>query len=161
MNTSDFMKSIGSVGAEFVAKLALVMDGCNVVPPSQYVAEHEHQWMPSEKALDVFYEVMPSIAELSIAERVQVLRGLVFALLTPLEMMDFSDGFTLESARFLLFLKDNPQFKYKFSSDEEKEKVARNLAKTQAERQARKFERDAEIKKLGNCFADENNDDDE
>lgn len=155
------MGMLGSVGAEFMAKLSMVGDGYNVTPPSQYIVDNEQRWMPKEKTRDVFYEVMPTIAELSMSQRVSVLRALVFSLLTPIEMMDFSDGFALESVRFLVFLKEHPEFKQKFESDEEKKEIFNKFTEKQAQKQAAKFERDHEIKELGKKFTEQDNDGDE
>ena len=152
------MGMLGSVGAEFMAKLSMIGDGYNVAPPSQYIVDNEQRWMPKEKTRDVFYEVMPTIAELPMSQRVSVLRALVFSLLTPIEMMDFSDGFALESVRFLVFLKEHPEFRQKFESDEEKKKIFDKFTEKQAQKQAAKFERDHEIKELGKKFTGQDND---
>lgn len=152
------MGMLGSVGAEFMAKLSLIGDGNNVPAPSEYIFDNEQRWIPNEKTRDVFYEVMPSIAGLSMSQRVSVLRALVFSLLNPIEMMDFSDGFALESVRFLIFLKEHPEFKQKFESDEEKKRVFDKFAEKQAQKHAAKFERDHEIKELGKKFTGQDND---
>ena len=161
MNAKDLMGMLGSVGAEFMAKLSMISDGYNVAAPSQYIVDNEQRWMPKEDTRDVFYEVMPTIAELPMSKRVSVLRGLVFSLLTPIEMMDFSDGFALESVRFLTFLKEHPEFKQKFESEEEKKKFFDKFAEKQAQKQAAKFERDREIKELGKKFTEQDNNGDE
>ena len=160
MDPKDVMKMLGSLGAEFMAKLSLIGDGNNVPAPSEYIFDNEQRWIPNDKTRDVFYEVLPSIGGLSMSERVSILRGLVFSLLTPIEMMDFSDGFSLETVRFMVFLKNNPQFKQKFASDEEKKKIFDKFTERQARKQAQKFERDVEIKRLGKEFIGEQEDDD-
>lgn len=157
MNTKDLMGMLGSVGAEFMAKLSIIGDGYNVAAPSQYIVDNEQRWMPKEETRDVFYEVMPTIAELPMNKRVSVLRALVFSLLTPIEMMDFSDGFALENMRFLVFLKEHHEFKQKFESDEEKKKVFDKFTEKQAQKQAAKFERDYETKELGKKFTGQDN----
>lgn len=162
MSFGDFGKDF----TEYSAKSSLILSGNNVIPPSEYVADNEQRWMPKEETRDVFYDVLPRIASLSVSQRLRILRALVYSLLPSLEVMEFNDTTHFESFKFLEFLFDNPQYKAKgASSPEEMNQMLEPFTKRMVKKKMEEIEREKELKKilkkLGENKHQEDEDDDD
>ena len=156
---------LGKDFLEFTAKSSLILSGNNVIPPSVYISENEQRWMPKQETRDVFYEVLPSIATLSLSQRVRVLRALVYSLLSPLEVIEFNDTTHFESFKFLEFLHDNPEFCGESVKDPQKmEEVLEPFTRRMAKKKMEALERDQQtkeiVRKLGNNSPFNDNSDD-
>lgn len=157
MDFEDFGKDF----LEFSAKSSLIVSGNNVIPPSAYVVDNEERWMPKQETRDVFYEVVPSIASLSVNQRLRILRALVYSLLPPLEVMEFNDTTHFESFKFLDFLNSNPEYKSKKANDaDEMHEMLDSFTRRMAKKKIEDIEREKQTKEIVNRLGKNKQEDD-
>ena len=123
---------------------ALIKMGYNIPAPSPYVAEKEQELMPKQEVRDVYYEVAPTIAALSLKDRRSLIRALLLTLLTPIQAITIDDFIEEHIVDFTMWMRKNPGFESKDSEEERVEAYSKFLASCGK----RDFEVKASLKRL-------------
>lgn len=106
--------------SEVMVHGALIKMGYNIPAPSPYVAEREQELMPKQEVRDVYYEIAPTIAGLSLKDRRSLIRALLLTLLTPIQAITIDDFIEEHIVDFTMWMRKNPGFE---SKDSEKERI--------------------------------------
>ena len=106
--------------SELMVHGALIKMGYNIPAPSPYVAEKEQELMPKQEVRDVYYEIAPTIAGLSLKDRRNLIRALLLTLLTPIQAITIDDFIEEHIVDFTMWMRKNPGFE---SKDSEKERI--------------------------------------
>ena len=107
---------------------SLIKMGYNIPAPSPYIVEKEKELMPKEEVRDMYYEIAPMIAGLSLSDRRSLLRALVLTLLTPIQVIKFEDFIEENIVDFTMWMRKNPGYESKDTEEQRAEAYSKFLA---------------------------------